>query len=274
MIAHCHSCYEQRDIPIENINGCRNGESRQEKKGWFNNWRKRENKQEGDIKIAPPRNSLYSEEKVSDFLEDSPSRSLNKPRRHSVEVVVKRDEHRKVKESKASSSINSDSGNRLKDGSLDNEYKKGLRPVLWLSPEFPLQTEELLLLDVLANKVKAIRRVRELLTSKLPKGTFPVKVAIPVVPTIKVLVTFTKFEELQPLDVFSTPLSSPTAAGRESPSVMNPSNSSWFRWIKFPYQQPRFSTGGSTNRIETVQHPFAIPSYYTWITAEAKKKKM
>ncbi|KAL2485440.1 Ankyrin repeat family protein [Abeliophyllum distichum] len=227
------------------------------------------------MKIAPPRSSLHSEEKVSDFPEDSPSRSQNKPGRHSVEVVVKRDELRKGKDSKASSSTNSDSRNRRKDGSRENEYKKGLRPVLWLSPEFPLQTEELLpLLDILANKVKAIRRLRELLTSKLPKGTFPVKVAIPVVPTIKVLVTFTKFEELQPLDEFSTPPSSPTAAGRESPTVMNPSSSSWFRWIKSPYQHPSFSTGGSTSRIETIQDPFAIPSDYTWITAEAKKKKM
>ncbi|CAI9761638.1 unnamed protein product [Fraxinus pennsylvanica] len=273
IIPHRHSCYEKRDVPIENINGCRNGENRQEKKGWFNNWRKRENKQEGDIEIVPPRSSLYSEKKVSDFLEDSPSRSQNKPGRHSVEVFVKRDEHRKVKDSKASSSTNSDNGNRRKDGSRENEYKKGLRPVLWLSPEFPLQTEELLpLLDILANKVKAVRRLRELLTSKLPKGTFPVKVAIPVVPTIKVLVTFTKFEELQPLDEFSTPPSSPTAAGRESPSVMNPSSSSWFRWIKSPH--PSFHTGGSTSRIETVQDPFAIPPDYTWITAEAKKKKM
>ncbi|MQM12293.1 hypothetical protein Taro_045211, partial [Colocasia esculenta] len=57
-----------------------------------------------------------------------------------------------------------------------SEYKKGLRPVLWLTPDFPLQTEELLpLLDVLANKVKAVRRLRELLTTKFPQGTFPVK---------------------------------------------------------------------------------------------------
>jgi hypothetical protein len=40
-----------------------------------------------------------------------------------------------------------------------------------------LKTDELLpLLDILANKVKAIRRLRELLTTKLPQGTFPVKV--------------------------------------------------------------------------------------------------
>jgi ankyrin repeat domain-containing protein 13 len=62
---------------------------------------------------------------------------------------------------------------------LESEYRKGLRPVLWLTPDFPLKTDELIpLLDVLANKVKAVRRLRELLTTKLPTGTFPVKVTI------------------------------------------------------------------------------------------------
>ncbi|CAI9756779.1 unnamed protein product [Fraxinus pennsylvanica] len=105
---------------------------------------KRENKQEGDIEIVPPRSHLYSEKKVSDFLEDSSSGSQNKLGRHSVEVFVKRDNHRKAKDTKASSSTNSNSGNHCKDGSHENEYKKGLRHVLWLSTEFPLQTEELL----------------------------------------------------------------------------------------------------------------------------------
>ena len=101
------------------------------------------------------------------------------------------------------------------------------------------------------------------------------QVAIPVVPTIRVLVTFTKFEELQPVDEFSTPPSSPTAAGRESPAVMmQSSSSSWFQWIKSPYQRPGSSTGGSSSRIENIQDPFAIPPDYTWVTAEAKKKKM
>ena len=84
-------------------------------------------------------------------------------------------EKKKVSETpekkKKKNGITSESG---KNGS---EYKKGLRPVLWLTPDFPLQTDELLpLLDVLANKVKAVRRLRELLTTKLPQGTFPVKV--------------------------------------------------------------------------------------------------
>ncbi|KAL3828354.1 hypothetical protein ACJIZ3_017156 [Penstemon smallii] len=267
IIGHRHSCYEARDIVIEDV-------SKQEKKGWFNGWRKRENKQELEKKIAPPRNSLCVEEKVGNLLEDSPSRSHNGAGRHSVDVVVKRDEHRRGKDVKVPSSTNSEVGNRRKDGGRENEYKKGLRPILWLSPDFPLRSEELLpLLDILANKVKAIRRLRELLTTKLPKGTFPVKVAIPVVPTIRVMVTFTKFEELQPLDEFSTPPSSPTAVGRESPSMIHSSSSSsWFQWIKSPYQRPNAST--SSSRIDNIQDPFAIPSEYTWITAEAKKKKM
>ncbi|GAV67556.1 GPCR_chapero_1 domain-containing protein/Ank_2 domain-containing protein [Cephalotus follicularis] len=273
IIAHRHSCYEHREIPIEDISGCKNGEVKQEKKGWFGGWRKRESKYEGLKKTAPPRSSLSVDERVSDPLGDSPPGSEIKPGRHSAEVVV-RDEHRRARDSKASTSMSSESGSRRKDAGRENEYKKGLRPTLWLSPNFPLQTEELLpLLDILANKVKAIRRLRELLTTKLPNGTFPVKVAIPVVPTIRVLVTFTKFEELQPVDEFSTPPSSPTS-GRESPAATQSSGSSWFQWIKAPYQRPSSSNGGSSSRIENIQDPFAIPPDYTWITAEAKKKKM
>ncbi|KAK9288975.1 hypothetical protein L1049_017446 [Liquidambar formosana] len=274
IIGHRHSCYEPREVPIEDVNSCRNGETKQERKGWFGGWRKRDHKHEGQKKIAPPRNSLCVDEKVSDLLGDSPSRNQTKPGRHSMEIV-RGDEFRRGRDTKTSSSMSSESGNRRKDGGRENEYKKGLRPILWLSPNFPLQTEELLpLLDILANKVKAIRRLRELLTTKLPMGTFPVKVAIPVVPTIRVLVTFTKYEELQPLDEFSTPPSSPSAAGRESPSMMQSSSSSWFQWIKAPYHRPSSSTGGSSSRIENIQDPFTIPSDYTWVTAEAKKKKM
>ncbi|XP_052190808.1 uncharacterized protein LOC127800305 [Diospyros lotus] len=273
VIPHRHSCYEQRELPVGDSSSCRNGEIKQEKKGWFGGWRKRDTKHDEQKRIAPPRSSLCVEEKVSDLLGDSPAESQNKPGRHSVEIAVRGDEHRRGKDAKTSLSMNSEI--RRKEGSRENEYKKGLRPVLWLSPNFPLRTEELLpLLDILANKVKAIRRLRELLTTKLPVGTFPVKVAIPVVPTIRVLVTFTKFEELQPVDEFSTPPSSPTAAGRESPAVMQSSSSSWFQWIKAPYQRPNSYAGCTSSRIENIEDPFAIPPDYTWITAEAKKKKM
>ncbi|CAL5206732.1 unnamed protein product [Lathyrus oleraceus] len=263
-----------RDIPIEDASGSTSGENKHEKKGWFGGWRKKDSKHEiASKKFVPPRNSLCAEEKVSDLLGDSPSTNQIKPGRHSVEVVVRGDEQRRKKEAKASSA-NSDSRNRHKDGSRENEYKKGLRPILWLSPNFPLKIEELLpLLDIVANKVKAIRRLRELLTTKLPMGTFPVKVAIPVVPTIRVLVTFTKFEELQPLDEFATPPSSPSASGEESPTTTNLPASSWFQWIKAPYR-PSSSAAGSSSRIENTPDPFAIPPDYTWVTAEEKKKKM
>lgn len=100
-----------------------------------------------------------------------------------------------------------------------------------------------------------------------------IQVAIPVVPTIRVLVTFTKFEELQPLDEFATPPSSPSASGEESPAATNIPSSSWFQWIKAPYRASS-SAAGSSSRIENIPDPFAIPSDYTWVTAEAKKKKM
>ncbi|KAL4311117.1 hypothetical protein GQ457_01G033000 [Hibiscus cannabinus] len=272
IIGHHHSCYDSREIPIEETNGFKSGETKQEKKGWFGGWRKREPKHEVQKKIVPPRSSFCVDEKVSDLLGDSPSGNQIKPGRHSVEILAT-DDHRRIRDSRISSSTSSETGSRRKDSSRENEYRKGLRPVLWLSPNFPLQTEELLpLLDILANKVKAIRRLRELLTTKLPAGTFPVKVAIPVVPTIRVLVTFTKLEELQPVDKFLTPPSSPSA-GQESPAVTQSSGSSWFQWIKTPYQRPS-SSDNSDNKPENLQDPFAIPPDFTWITAEAKKKKM
>lgn len=59
----------------------------------------------------------------------------------------------------------------------EKEFVKSLHPSVWLTEQFPLKTEELLpLLDILANKVKAVARMRELLTTKFPPGTFPVKV--------------------------------------------------------------------------------------------------
>jgi ankyrin repeat domain-containing protein 13 len=99
-------------------------------------------------------------------------------------------------------------------------------------------------------------------------NTFP-QVAIPIVPTIRVLVTFTKFEELQPLEEFTTPPSSPDSS--KSPAVQ--SSGSWIQWIKAPYRQ-NFSTAPDlSSRVEDIQDPFVIPSDYTWMTPEEKKKK-
>ncbi|KAH9622840.1 hypothetical protein KSS87_007178 [Heliosperma pusillum] len=271
VIGHRHSCDVSREVPIEGEDGCSH-ESKNEKKGWFTGWRKRDQKQEDQKKHGPLRSSSSAYGKRDDIADNSPGRSPVRPARHSVDVVRGHEPHR-GKDKKTSTTEN---GNRSKDGSHESEYKKGLRPILWLSPSFPLRTEELLpLLDIMANKVKAIRRLRELLTTKLPMGTFPVKVAIPVIPTIRVLVTFTKFEELQPLEEFSTPPSSPGAYGSENAAVPQSSSSSWFRWMKGSNHNTSSSSESSSSKIDTVsQDPFAIPSDYTWITAEAKRKKM
>ncbi|XP_077217614.1 uncharacterized protein LOC143851968 isoform X2 [Tasmannia lanceolata] len=168
-------------------------------------------------------------------------------------------------------------GNWGKWGSKnESEYKKGLRPVLWLSPDFPLRIEELLpVLDIVGHKVKAVRPLRELLTTKIPAGTFPVKVAISVVPTIRVLVTFTKFEELQPEEEFSTPPSSPMnsrAVGQESPAMQN--SNSWIQWLKAPYRQSSSMISGPSKCAEDIQDPFMIPPDYHCITFEDMMKKM
>ncbi|KAL8032861.1 hypothetical protein ABFX02_13G124500 [Erythranthe guttata] len=134
----------------------------------------------------------------------------------------------------------------------EKEYAKSLRPVVWLTEQFPLKTEELLpLLDILANKVKAVKRMRELLTATLPPGTFPVKVAIPVVPTVRVVITFTKFEELQPVENFYTPLSSPG-------QFVNERGSS---------EDDGLSSGGDGRQPVD---PFAIPDKYRWSLFDMK----
>ncbi|CAM6081900.1 unnamed protein product [Calypogeia fissa] len=168
---------------------------------------------------------------------------------------------------------------RKTEGNHESEYKKGLRPVLWLTPDFPLQTEELLpLLDILANKVKAVRRLRELLTTKMPPGTFPVKVAIPVVPTIRVVITFTKFEELKSSEEFSTPVSSPghfQDSKEKDGDAQNGSGGSWFSWIRGGSQNQ-----GSNGAVFLEDHldqevdPFEIPSDYQWVDMNEKKRRM
>ncbi|CAA7403256.1 unnamed protein product [Spirodela intermedia] len=155
-----------------------------------------------------------------------------------------------------------------------SEYKKGLRPVLWLTPDFPLLTDELLpLLDVLANKVKAVRRLRELLTTKLPQGTFPVKVAIPIVPTIRVLITFTKFEELQPADEFATPPSSPSnfSGGKVKEAD---TSSSWYSWVRGARGGAAAFANAEDQGCRDEVDPFLIPPHYTWVDANERKRRM
>ncbi|CAN0892715.1 Ankyrin repeat domain-containing protein 13B [Linum grandiflorum] len=138
-----------------------NGSGEKEKKSWFA-WKnkggaKQNNDDYEDAKTDKKYHKLVSETSSSESgWEDAGDGKKGK------------DKNGKKKKKK---------GGPTSETKTESEYKKGLRPVLWLTPDFPLQTEELLpLLDILANKVKAIRRLRELLTTKLPSGTFPVKV--------------------------------------------------------------------------------------------------
>ncbi|GMI84498.1 hypothetical protein like AT3G04470 [Hibiscus trionum] len=240
---------------------CESNGVAKDKKSWFG-WNKKGSKN----------SDIPEDSKILKFSKLSPEGSNRRQvDRHKSSSEISKEDAVDGKKGKDKGSKKKKKG-APSDAKHESEYKKGLRPVLWLAPDFPLKTEELLpLLDILANKVKAVRRLRELLTAKLPLGTFPVKVAIPIVPTIRVLVTFTKFEELQPMEEFSTPLSSP-AYFQDSKSKESESSTSWISWM-------RGTRGGQpsdsdSHRYKDEVDPFHIPSHYTWVDANEKKRRM
>lgn len=169
-----------------------------------------------------------------------------------------------------------DDGKKKKRGSgetkNESEYKKSLRPCLWLTSDFPLETEELLpLLDILAEKVKAVRRLRELLTTKLPYGTFPVKLAVPIIPTVKVVFTFTKFKELKPAEEFPTPPSSPTQNEEGARCNEYKGSTSWISWMS---RKQSGDGGKSRSLFRDENDPFHIPSDYACVDANEKERKI
>lgn len=97
------------------------------------------------------------------------------------------------------------------------------------------------------------------------------QIAIPIVPTIRVLVTFTKFEELQPIEEFSTPLSSP-AHFQDSKSKESSEGSSWISWMRGSRGGQSSDSEGRSFRDEV--DPFTIPSDYAWVDANEKKRRM
>ncbi|KAG5607759.1 hypothetical protein H5410_029251 [Solanum commersonii] len=299
---------------------CESNGVTKEKKSWF-----------GWSKKGPKDTSDDSEDSklVKKFSKLAPEDSKLRPNdNHASSSEVPREDSGDGKRSKDKSSKKKKKKGTIGEPKTESEYKKGLRPVLWLTPDFPLKTEELLpLLDILANKVKAVRRLRELLTTKLPPGTFPVKlsgmyddvqvdtvessreiedhvaivnsfltdlptyssdsvthgcdlvvkwvenreVAIPIVPTIRVLVTFTKFEELEPVDEFSTPLSSPTNF-QDAKSKESDGSTSWISWMKG--NRDELSSDSRNHSFQDEIDPFRIPSDYTWVDANEKKRRM
>ncbi|GLT95087.1 hypothetical protein SLE2022_127920 [Rubroshorea leprosula] len=243
---------------------CESNGAAKEKKSWFG-WNKKVAKNNSDdpedSKILKKFSKL-APEGGNQRQTDNQKSSSDLPKEDTGDAKKGKDKSSKKKKKKGA----------ITDTKHESEYKKGLRPVLWLTPDFPLKTEELLpLLDILANKVKAIRRLRELLTTKLPAGTFPVKVAIPIVPTIRVLVTFTKFEELQPMEEFSTPLSSP-AHFQDARSKEPEASTSWISWMRG--SRGGQSSDSDSHRFKDEADPFQIPSDYTWIDANEKKRRM
>lgn len=269
---------------------------REQRKSWFG-WGKKAGKQEGEKRKNGSFLKLHGNRDVesSDSNSNTAPDRLPKPsgRQNSegnrLSISSKANETlsggpsaRKGKEGPAKSI----GGGRIKhlhqptpsssNGNHESEYRKGLRPIFWLTPDFPLKTEELLpLLDILANKVKAVRRLRELLTSKLPSGTFPVKVAIPIVPTIRVVVTFNKFEEVSTTEEFGTPLSSPThfLDSKFKEQESSQSSSSWLSWIRGSRDQAASTSVVREDFIEDMD-PFVIPSDYSWIDMKEKKRRL
>lgn len=110
-----------------------------------------------------------------------------------------------------------------------------------------------------------------------------VQVAIPVVPTVRVVITFTKFVELQPVEKFYTPFTSPRhlVAEDHDDEQQNPETrhssftSSWLRRNN--------SQSGSSRSKQQQQRasgafdldPFVIPEGFTWSNnVDDKPKKL
>lgn len=106
-----------------------------------------------------------------------------------------------------------------------------------------------------------------------------VQVAIPVVPTVRVVITFTKFVELQPLEQFYTPFSSPrhllsaAGAGRgdeeQSKAENRCSSSSSSTWLR-----RNNSVSNKQRCMAFDSDPFKIPAGYTWTSVDDKSRKM
>lgn len=95
------------------------------------------------------------------------------------------------------------------------------------------------------------------------------QLAIPIIPTVRVVVTFTKFEELQAAEEeFSTPPSSPVFHDAKSSSSEN-SSPSWISWMRSGK-----SSDNDSNRYKDEADPFLIPSDYKWIDSAEKKRRM
>lgn len=119
--------------------------------------------------------------------------------------------------------------------------------------------------------------------------------AIPVMPTVRVVITFTKFVELQPTEQFYTPFSSPRHLVCDGPSTRGEEESET-HYSSFPSTSsastsstalPRRSTSRLSSASKFLKQPppppptavqqsdpFAIPSGYSLSSFDEKSRKM
>lgn len=95
------------------------------------------------------------------------------------------------------------------------------------------------------------------------------QVAIPVVPTVRVVITFTKFVELQPVELFYTPLSSPRHLLSVDDDHQEPESRhrSSFSASSMSWLRRNNSQSGSKQQHQLDSDPFAIPAGYAWTTS-------
>lgn len=81
-----------------------------------------------------------------------------------------------------------------------SEKLKSFKGTVWISEEFPRTTQELLpIFELLAPTQKHFQKLNTFISLKMPSAGFPVKVDIPVFPTVSGTATFTR-HEAKPID--------------------------------------------------------------------------
>jgi len=98
-----------------------------------------------------------------------------------------------------------------------------------------------------------------------------VQVAIPVVLTVRVVITFTKFVPLVEPEEFFTPMSSPSLLASPGPgSIMakpDTHKSSYLRWGS-KNSRPK---AVNLSQVADNADPFTVPNDYTWVNSLGSK---
>ena len=91
---------------------------------------------------------------------------------------------------------NDQKGKHLGRPIMLKQDKKALKASIWMTEDFPVKVEILLsILEVMA-PFKHFSKLKDFINMKIPPG-FPVKVEVPVLPTIAATVTFQSYREAE-----------------------------------------------------------------------------